>query len=54
MGNHAWNAVWEIYVLWKDESNTWEKLSDLKDCYPVEVAEYAVLQKIDNEPDFNW
>ena len=26
---------WDICVLWKDESTTWEKLLDLKDCYPV-------------------
>ena len=47
-------AGWEICVLWKDESTSWEKLSDLKECYPVETAEYAVLQKIDHEPAFNW
>ena len=47
-------AGWEICVLWKDESTTWEKLSDLKECYPVETAEYAVLQKLDHEPAFNW
>ena len=47
-------AGWEICVLWKDESTTWEKLSDLKECYPVETAEYEVLQKFDHEPNFNW
>jgi len=47
-------AGWEICMLWNDESTSWEKLSDLKECYPVETAEYAVLQKIDHEPTFNW
>ena len=45
---------WEIFFLWKDEISTWHNLSDLKECYPVEVTEYSVLQKIDHEPDFNW
>jgi hypothetical protein len=46
-------AGWEC-VLWKYESTTWEKISDLKACYLVETAEYAVLQDIDHEPTFNW
>ena len=32
---------WETGVLWKYEITTWEKLLDLKDFYPAEVAEYA-------------
>ena len=30
---------WEICVLWKDQSITWERLADLKECYTVERAE---------------
>ena len=26
---------WEVCVRWKNGSNTWEKLSDFKECYPV-------------------
>ena len=29
-------------------------LKDLKESYPVEVAEYAVNQGIEQEPAFNW
>ena len=46
-------AGWEC-VLWKYESTTCEKLSDLKECYPVETSEFEVLQELDHEPAFNW
>ena len=45
---------WHLCVHWKDGSTSWEKLSDLKECYPVESAEYATAQGIDHEPAFNW
>ena len=32
---------WEVCVRWKNGSTTWENLSDLKECYPVQTAEYA-------------
>ncbi len=32
---------WEILLQWKDGSTTWEPLKDVKDSYPVQVAEYA-------------
>ena len=47
-------AGWEICVLWKDGSTSWEKLSDLKECYPAELAVYAMKCEIDHEPAFNW
>ena len=37
---------WEIFVQWNDGSTTWEALKDMKECYPVQVAEYAVLKQI--------
>jgi hypothetical protein len=45
---------WEICVQWKDGSSHWIALKDLKNSYPVELAEYAVTNKIDNEPAFAW
>jgi len=27
---------------WKDSSTTWERLADLKESYPIEVAEHTV------------
>ena len=45
---------WQVCCQWKDGSTSWEKLSDFKECYPVQTAEYAVTQGIDDEPAFNW
>ena len=45
---------WQLCVRWKDGSTSWEKLSDLKECYPVQVAEWAVASQQDDEPAFNW
>ena len=45
---------WKMLVEWKDGSKSWERLSDLKESNPVEVAEYAVARKIDKEPAFAW
>ena len=47
-------AGWDLCIEWKDGSTSWEKLSDFKECYPVQTAEYAVAQGIDQEPAFNW
>jgi hypothetical protein len=32
---------WEILVQWKDGSMTWVMLKDMKNSYPVQLAEYA-------------
>ena len=45
---------WSSCVRWKDNSTSWEKLSDLKECYPVETTEFSVAQGIDHEPACNW
>ena len=47
-------AGWYLLVEWKDGSQTWVSLTQLKRSNPVEVAEYAVGNMIDNEPAFNW
>ena len=43
----------EIFF-WKYHRTTWERLADLKECYPVDTAEYLVIQKVDHKPSFNW
>ena len=43
---------WEILVEWRDGSTAWVPLKDLKDTNPVELAEYAVANKIAEEPVF--
>jgi hypothetical protein len=45
---------WSHLVSWKHGSSDWIPLKDLKDSYPVQIAEYAVANKIKNEPAFNW
>jgi hypothetical protein len=45
---------WELLVEWKDGSTSWIPLKDIKDTNPVEVAEYAIVNKIDQEPAFAW
>jgi hypothetical protein len=45
---------WEICVLWKDGSTNWVSLKDLKHSYPVELADYATINNIANEPAFAW
>ena len=43
---------WKLLVSWKDDSSSWVPLKDLKGSNPVEVAEYAVANKIAEEPAF--
>ncbi|KAI2502898.1 Reverse transcriptase (RNA-dependent DNA polymerase) [Fragilaria crotonensis] len=45
---------WDLQVEWRDGSTTWVPLSELKESNPVEVAEYAVANKIAEEPAFAW
>jgi hypothetical protein len=45
---------WEILVTWKDGSTNWLSLKDVKDTYPVQLAEYAVANKLEKEPAFAW
>ena len=45
---------WKLLVKWKGGLTTWEHLKDLKEANPVEVAEYAVSNKIATEPAFVW
>lgn len=45
---------WQVLVEWKDESTTWIDLKDVKEANPIELAEYAVASRIDDEPAFAW
>jgi hypothetical protein len=45
---------WKLLVNWKDGSTSWVPLKDMKESYPVQVAEYAVVNKILEEPAFAW
>ncbi len=45
---------WQVCCQWKDGSTSWESLADLKECHPIEIAEYAVTKGLVYEPAFNW
>ena len=45
---------WKLLVLWKDGTEQWVPLKDLKESHPVEVAEFAKARNIDREPAFVW
>ena len=45
---------WDILIQWKDGSTTWESLKDVKEIYPVQLAEYSHQRKLSEEPVFAW
>ena len=47
-------AGWQLCILWKDGSTSWQKLRDLKKSHPLEVSEYAVAQGLRRKPAFKW
>ena len=47
-------AGWELEVGYRDGSMAWVPLKDVKVMNPVEVAKYAVANKIDDQPAFAW
>ena len=47
-------AGWEICIEWKNGSTSWESLANIKNSYPIQLADYAVLNKVNEEPAFAW
>jgi hypothetical protein len=45
---------WHLCVEWKNGSTSWERLADLKESSPVEVAEYAIGKNLQDKPAFVW
>jgi hypothetical protein len=45
---------WKFKVEWKDGSSSWIPLNELKASNPVELAEYAIANKISEEPALAW
>ncbi len=45
---------WQLKVLWRDGTSSWEHLRNLKESNPVQVAEYAVANKLMEEAAFAW
>jgi hypothetical protein len=45
---------WELLVEFKDSMTEWVKLKDVKDSNPIELAEYAIANQLQEEPAFKW
>eukprot|EP00804_Cyclotella_cryptica_P008557 CCRYP_007551-RA/>CCRYP_007551-RA protein AED:0.38 eAED:0.38 QI:0/0/0/1/1/1/2/0/852 len=45
---------WEVLMKWKDGSTSWVRIKEVKDSNPMELAKYAVANKIHEEPAFKW
>jgi hypothetical protein len=45
---------WYLQIQWRDGTTSWEALRNLKESNPVEVAEYAVANKLLEEAAFAW
>jgi hypothetical protein len=43
-----------LCVYWKDKTTSWERLANVKESNPVEVAEYAVAKNLLDDPAFLW
>lgn len=45
---------WKVLVRWKGGMTEWIELKDMKDSYPVDMAEFAVTHEVQDEPAFAW
>ena len=45
---------WNIFIQWQDGITTWNTMNNVKDSYPVQMAEFAVENRILEEPAFAW
>lgn len=43
---------WKSLVKWKDGSSSCAPLKDLKESYPIEVVEHAIVNEIAKKPAF--
>ena len=42
----------KVCAHWKDGTTSWERMVDIKQSYPLELAEYAIAQGINETPAF--
>jgi len=45
---------WRFLVAWKDGSSSYVPLKEMKNTYPVETADYAIRNRLDEKPAFRW
>jgi hypothetical protein len=45
---------WDICIQWQDGSSSWHPLSEIKNSFPIHLAEYAIQHDLQDEPVFRW
>ena len=45
---------WNLLVRWRDGREQWVPLRILKECNPIEVAEFAFSRNLEEEAAFSW
>ena len=45
---------WRLGVQWRDDSTSWVSLKEMKNGYPIETAQYAIRNQLQDEPAFSW
>ena len=40
--------------MWKDGLSNWIPLKNMKESFPLEVADYTIVKKIEDELAFTW
>jgi len=45
---------WDMCVKWCDGTTSWIPLKDIKHANPLKLADYAMANKIHDEPAFAW
>ena len=45
---------WDICIEWKDGSSSWHPLCEVKNSFPIHLAEYAIKHELQDEPVFKW
>ena len=47
-------AGWKLLVCWKDGTESWVTLMDMKQSHPVEMAEFTMVRGISDKAVFAW
>jgi hypothetical protein len=45
---------WKICVEWFDGTTSWLPMSDVKNSFPVQLAEYVIRNNLQDHPSFSW
>ncbi len=45
---------WKICLQWKDGSSSWHPMIDVKNSFPVQLADYALFHKLQDKAGFSW